>query len=225
MSHPAKRQDGAQLRHRAAGCGEELAAGADFGGFRLVGRWHATHCIRDHAVRQPRAIIGALLMAALGKVIGQERLMEQHAGIVAGEGWAPVRFAPRSPGARPTIRRRASTSPKGGTGALCQSGNWRRLSWRKATRRGHKGQSRFSSTVMTFCPLPGGYGNSGMKRMAGGHQPVFPQGGATGIRRRRNRRNCCSWRWNLRRDGCDCDRGVLGRPRRGTPRSPCRQGR
>ncbi len=35
---------------------------------------------------------------------------------------APVRLAPRRPGARPTIRRRASVGPKESTGALCQSG-------------------------------------------------------------------------------------------------------
>src|SRR4029078_8903786 len=54
----------------------------------------------------------------------------------------PVRFAPRRPGARPTIRSRASRRPNEATGALNQSGSRRRQSSRNAFRRGQRGQSR-----------------------------------------------------------------------------------
>ena len=51
-------------------------------------------------------------------------------------------MAPCRPGARPTIRRRASIGPKEGTGALCQPGSFARHACRKAASRGHSGQSR-----------------------------------------------------------------------------------
>src|SRR5262249_20587999 len=54
----------------------------------------------------------------------------------------PVRLAPRSPGARPTIKSRALLGPKESTGALNQSGSLWRHAWRNATSRGQRGQSR-----------------------------------------------------------------------------------
>src|SRR6202008_4387072 len=54
----------------------------------------------------------------------------------------PVRLAPCIPGASPTIRRRASRTPKDGTGALNQSGCAVRRPSRNVTRRGQSGQSR-----------------------------------------------------------------------------------
>ena len=53
----------------------------------------------------------------------------------------PVRLAPRSPGAKPTISKGASAGPKDGTGALCQPSNLPLLSARKVARRGHRSQS------------------------------------------------------------------------------------
>src|SRR3954470_19253043 len=54
----------------------------------------------------------------------------------------PVRFAPCSPGAKPTISNRAASGPKEGTGALNQLGSRRRHSMRKSFRRGQSGQLR-----------------------------------------------------------------------------------
>src|SRR5579883_2484138 len=61
----------------------------------------------------------------------------------------PVRFAPRSPGARPTISSLAPSAPKRGTGALCQSGLAALNELRKAARRGQSGQSRKGSAPFT----------------------------------------------------------------------------
>ena len=53
----------------------------------------------------------------------------------------PVRFAPRSPGASPTIRRGLAGLPNDGTGALCHEGSRARAASRNATSRAHLGQS------------------------------------------------------------------------------------
>src|SRR5918993_4392820 len=51
------------------------------------------------------------------------------------------------PGARPTMRSRASRDPNEGTGALNQPGSRARRPSRKVTRRGQRGQSRGGSTA------------------------------------------------------------------------------
>src|SRR5262249_36482340 len=53
----------------------------------------------------------------------------------------PVRFAPRKPGASPTISNSASTPPKGGTGPLNHSGCALRCAPRKPARREQTSQS------------------------------------------------------------------------------------
>src|ERR1700710_101823 len=54
----------------------------------------------------------------------------------------PVRLAPCSPGASPTISKRPSGSPNGGTGALNQFGSRARTVSRKVTSLGQSGQLR-----------------------------------------------------------------------------------
>src|SRR5688500_6529556 len=54
----------------------------------------------------------------------------------------PVRLAPFSPGASPTMSSRASASPKEATGALWKSGYLARLVSRKSLSRGQSAQSR-----------------------------------------------------------------------------------
>src|SRR5262249_26947996 len=53
----------------------------------------------------------------------------------------PVAFAPFNPGAKPTTKSAASSSPNDGTAPLKNDGNWRLFSSRKATKRGQSGQS------------------------------------------------------------------------------------
>src|SRR5580704_5437634 len=66
----------------------------------------------------------------------------------------PVRLAPCRPGARPTIRSRASESPNEGTGELNQLGSRIRAASRKPASLGQSGQLR-SGSVRSRAPAGG----------------------------------------------------------------------
>src|SRR5262244_566565 len=46
---------------------------------------HAAHRIGDAAVDQGEPVVGMRVVVAVGKMVALERVVEQHAGIVAGE--------------------------------------------------------------------------------------------------------------------------------------------
>ena len=74
---------------------------------------------------------GRASIVAARKAEARQRGVEQVAGIIAGERPAGAVGASQ-PGARPTIRSRASSGPKEGTGALNQAGSRSRQSLRNA---------------------------------------------------------------------------------------------
>ena len=85
MRDPAERNDGAQLFHLGDGRDEKIAARLDLLRRRLVFRRDATHGVRDAAVDQLEPVIRMRAVVAPREAVFFERLVKQHARIVAGE--------------------------------------------------------------------------------------------------------------------------------------------
>jgi hypothetical protein len=90
--------DGAKGEHRAEPGqvgdlgGEKSAAGCDLGGVRFVLRRNATDRVGNTNSAQRESVIGARIVDPLGEAEFAQRLIEQPAGVIAGEGTArPVR--------------------------------------------------------------------------------------------------------------------------------------
>jgi len=139
--------DAAQCDNRAqivhfGDCGFQIiAAGRDLlrGGFVI--RRNAAHGIGDPAIEQLESVVGAGGVTTVRKAEFSQSRVKEVAGIVASE-WPPGAVGAAQPGARPTIKSRASLDPNESTGALNQSGSLWRHDWRNATSRGQRGQSR-----------------------------------------------------------------------------------
>ena len=142
MRDAAEREDRAQVLHLGDGRLEKIAAGVDLGRRRLVLRRHAAHRVGDAAIDQRQAVVGPRLVVAAREAEFAERLVEQVAGIVAGEGPAGAVGALQAGREADDQQRARRRGPNEGTGALNQSGSFARHSLRKATRRGQSGQSR-----------------------------------------------------------------------------------
>ena len=88
MRNGAKRQDRPQAGHNPDLRGEKPAAARDFARLRLVQRRNAAHGIGDAHPPELKAVIRVGVVGAFGEAKLAQRLVEEPAGIVAGE-WAP----------------------------------------------------------------------------------------------------------------------------------------
>ena len=75
----------AQFRHFGDRGFEEIAAGCDLRRRRLVFRRHAAHGIGDPAIDQFKSVVGARRILAARKPVMPKRLVQQIAGLIAGE--------------------------------------------------------------------------------------------------------------------------------------------
>ena len=97
MGDAADRQQRAETRQSGDAADQELAAGRDLGGRRLVLRRHAADRVRDHAVDQLEVLRRGDIVASARKPDLEQRAVEQLAGIVAEEG-APGAVGAFQPG-------------------------------------------------------------------------------------------------------------------------------
>src|SRR5438094_7040406 len=88
MGDTTERDNGTQFLHLSDGWRQEITAGSYFFRRRLVLGWYAAHRIGDPAVNQLKPIVGMGAVFAARKPKLAERVVEQHAGIVASEGAA-----------------------------------------------------------------------------------------------------------------------------------------
>src|SRR5271165_2375376 len=85
VSDSAEREDRAELPHAGDFRSEKAPASRDFAGFGLVLRWHATDRIGNTRPAQHDAVIRTSIVDALRKAEFSQRLVQQPAGVVAGE--------------------------------------------------------------------------------------------------------------------------------------------
>src|SRR6185312_3974631 len=81
----SERQDGLQVSHFGNRRDEEVPARLDLGRRWFVLRRHAAHRVADAAVDEREAVVRMRFVFAAGEAVPQQGLVEQHAGIVAGE--------------------------------------------------------------------------------------------------------------------------------------------
>ena len=81
----AQCQDHAEPRHRGDLIDQKRPARRDLGAYRLVLRRYTAHSVGDAAIHQFKAVVGALIVGALGKPGRQQRRIEEIAGIIAGK--------------------------------------------------------------------------------------------------------------------------------------------
>src|SRR5262245_7564265 len=88
MGDAAERDQRAQVWERGNARDQELPAGGDLGGGRLVLRRHATHGVRDHAIDEFERLRGSDVVMPTRKPDPEQRAVKQLAGIIAEEGTA-----------------------------------------------------------------------------------------------------------------------------------------